>query len=51
MPDSHLLPDSMVKELRRAYYAAVSYTDDNVGAFSRVKREPAEESAHESKTK
>ena len=25
------LPDTTVKELRRAYYAAVSYTDDNVG--------------------
>eukprot|EP00937_MAST-01D_sp_MAST-1D-sp2_P000882 g882.t1 len=25
------LPDATVKELRRAYYAAVSYTDDNVG--------------------
>ena len=25
------LPDATVKELRRAYYAAVSFTDDNIG--------------------
>ena len=25
------LPDSLVLSLRRAYYAAVSYTDDNIG--------------------
>ena len=30
-PDSHLLPDTKVRELRRAYYAAMSYADDNVG--------------------
>ena len=30
-PDSHLLPDIKIRELRRAYYAAMSYADDNVG--------------------
>ena len=30
-PNSHLLPDAKVKELRRAYFAAMSYADDNVG--------------------
>ena len=30
-PDSHLLPDAKVRELRRAYFAAMSYADDNVG--------------------
>ena len=30
-PNSHLLPDDKVKELRRAYFAAMSYADDNVG--------------------
>ena len=35
-PDSHLLPDTKVKELRRAYYAAMSYADDNVGQLLRA---------------
>ena len=30
-PNSHLLPDAKVKELRRAYFAAMSYADDNAG--------------------